>query len=259
MSLVMPILCIDIGNTYAHVGVVEDCIVLDRCDIDTRLVSVAMPEALDIIKQYASRSDGVAYASVVPVATTGLVSILGKIKRAKQAFNLRHDTVRGLPISYPRPAEIGQDRLANSVAAQELCGLPVIAISMGTATVFDVLTKDGYAGGMIAPGLAALTNYLHEKTAQLPQVDPHDLDTPGAIGRSTDEAMRNGVRYGYIGMIKEMLAATLGEMKRSRQGKPAIITTGGGSSILPEDSLPGSRHIADLGLIGLEVAYRRAH
>lgn len=255
----MPILCIDIGNTNAHVGVVDNCIVLDRCDIDTRLVAVASDQARGIVEHYASRVDGVAYASVVPVANSGLVSILEKTGHAKDAFNLRHDTLRGLKISYPRPTEIGQDRLANSVAAQELCGLPVIAVSMGTATVFDVLTSDGYAGGMIAPGLASFTDYLHEKTAQLPLIDPNDLDTPGAIGRSTLEAMQNGVRWGYIGMVKEMLAVTLRELERTEKTAPAILTTGGGSNILPKDCLPGARHIADLGLIGLEVAFRRAH
>lgn len=254
----MPTLCIDIGNTYAHLGVVDNCIVLDRCDIDTRLVAVASPQAQSIVEHYASRSDGVAYASVVPVATTGLLSILEQLDWADRAFNLRHDTLKGLSIAYPRPAEIGQDRLANSVAAQEICGLPVIAISMGTATVFDVLTSEGYAGGMIAPGLAAFTEYLHEKTAQLPEIDPRDLDTPTAIGRSTLEAMQNGVRHGYIGMVKEMLSATLRELSRAGQRPPSIITTGGGSGILPEESIPGLRHIADLGLIGLEVAWRRA-
>ena len=255
----MPILCIDIGNTYAHVGVVDNCIVLDRCDIDTRLVAAGLDHARDIVEHYAKRVDGVAYASVVPVATAGLVSILEKTGHAKDAFNLRHDTLRGLKIAYPRPAEIGQDRLANSVAAQEFCGLPVVAISMGTATVFDVLTSDGYAGGMIAPGIAAFAEYLHEKTAQLPRIDANDLDTPGAIGRNTEEAMKNGVRHGYIGMVKEMLAATLCELERTEKTRPAILTTGGNAKTLPEDCLTGARHIADLGLIGLEVAFRRAH
>jgi type III pantothenate kinase len=254
----MPLLCIDIGNTFAHLGVVDNGVVLERCDLATPLLAATSDDALRAVEAYASRADGVAFASVVPVATQGLIAILEKLGRAGEAYNLRYDTVRGLPISYPHPAEIGQDRLANSVAAQELCGLPVVAISMGTATVFDVLTHEGYAGGMIAPGLAALTDYLHEKTAQLPQIDPRDLATTSAIGRSTIEAMKNGVRHGYIGMIREMLAATTRELEASGQDRAAVITTGGGSNLLPEDWLPGARHIPDLGLIGLEIAFRRS-
>lgn len=254
----MPILAIDIGNTYAHLGLVENRKVIRRCDVDTRLVAMASPEAVEIVKKYAARAEGVSFASVVPVATGGLNAILRRLNLSEKAFNLRCDTLRGLEIAYPHPQEIGQDRLANSVAAQELCGLPVVAISMGTATVFDILTKEGYAGGMIAPGLAALTDYLHEKTAQLPQIAPTDLETSSAIGRTTVDAMKNGVRYGYVGMLKEMLGATLAELDKMGEGGASILTTGGGANVLPTDAVPGARRVPDLGLIGLEIAWRRA-
>jgi len=75
-------------------------------------------------------------------------------------------TVCGVGIDYPKPNSIGPDRLANAVAARNRFGAPVVVVDFGTAVTFDVVNRAGnYAGGIIAPGLAAMTDYLHEKTA----------------------------------------------------------------------------------------------
>ena len=75
-------------------------------------------------------------------------------------------TLRGVGIDYPKPHSIGPDRLANAVAAKFHFGVPVIVVDFGTAVTFDVVdAKGNYVGGIIAPGLAAMTDYLHEKTA----------------------------------------------------------------------------------------------
>mgnify|MGYP002358997459 CR=1 FL=1 len=67
-------------------------------------------------------------------------------------FQLTHEKKLGLAISYPRPSEIGQDRLANGVGAKVFAGTPAIVIDMGTAVTFDIITRDlGYEGGIIAP------------------------------------------------------------------------------------------------------------
>ena len=94
-------------------------------------------------------------------------------------------------IDYPKPDSIGPDRLANAVAACASFGAPVVVVDFGTAVTFDVVDgKGNYVGGIIAPGLAAMTNYLHEKTALLPKIEIREIKT--AIGKSTEEAMLVG-------------------------------------------------------------------
>ncbi|NIP98749.1 MAG: type III pantothenate kinase, partial [Akkermansiaceae bacterium] len=92
---------------------------------------------------------------------------------------------------------------ANAVAVHQKCGSPAIVIDFGTAVTFDVVGEGGsYLGGVIAPGLASMTHYLHRRTALLPEID---LAEPrSAIGKSTIEAMRAGAVYGYRGMIREI-------------------------------------------------------
>ena len=77
---------------------------------------------------------------------------------------------------------------------------------MGTAVTFDIISSKGYEGGIIAPGLAVMTHYLHEQTALLPELKPEDLvHIEDAIGKSTVDAMKLGVAVGFSGMIQSIL------------------------------------------------------
>lgn len=135
----------------------------------------------------------------------------------------------GVGIDYPDPGSIGADRLANAAACAELYGVPAIVVDFGTAVTFDVLSaKRAYIGGVIAPGLNAMTNYLHEKTALLPQVA---LKEPkSAVGRSTRDAMLSGAVHGYRGLIREILAQITAEKFRGQ--KPVVVATGGDATLI---------------------------
>jgi type III pantothenate kinase len=128
-----------------------------------------------------------------------------------------------LTLRYPRPETIGTDRIANAVAARHLFGCPAIAIDFGTATTFDVVDAKGrFIGGVIAPGISALADYLHEKTAQLPRIR---LQEPrSTIGRSTVEAMQVGTMVGYRGLIREVLH---GIRKQLGDDSVKTVATGG--------------------------------
>src|SRR4029077_16648987 len=97
----------------------------------------------------------------------------------------------GVGIDYPRPRSIGADRLANAAAVAELYGCPSIVVDFGTAVTFDIVSKcRNYIGGVIAPGLEAMTNFLYQRTALLPKLS---LEEPRqAIGKSTLAAMKSG-------------------------------------------------------------------
>ena len=102
----------------------------------------------------------------------------------------------GVHIDYPKPEQIGADRLANAAGVHTLYGSPAIVIDLGTAVTFDAVAANAtYLGGVIAPGLASMTNNLAKRTALLPKIE---LTEPAnAIGKSTTEAMLVGAIFVY--------------------------------------------------------------
>lgn len=158
----------------------------------------------------------------------------------------------GLTIDYPNPEQIGADRLANAVGVSARHGAPAIVIDFGTAVTFDVVAAGpAYCGGVIAPGLGAMQDYLGKRTALLPQIE---LEEPvSAIGKSTVEAMRAGAVYGYRGLVREILSKLSDEMA----GKPAIVATGGDAALIAK-GLPEITAVdPDLTLEGLRLVALR--
>jgi type III pantothenate kinase len=129
-----------------------------------------------------------------------------------------------ITIDYPKPESIGADRLANAVAVAELYGSPAIVVDFGTAATFDIVSEGcRYIGGVIAPGLESMTNFLYERTALLPKLS---LKEPRrVVGKSTLEAMRAGAIFGYRGLVREILTRLKAE--RFPRKKIAIVATGG--------------------------------
>ena len=185
-----------------------------------------------------------ACCSVVPVATK-----LAKSICPEPFSNLTHLNC-GVTLDYPKPASIGPDRLANARAAIEEFGGPVLVVDFGTAVTFDIIDGSGsYVGGVIAPGLSAMTDYLHEKTALLPPIELRDHST--AIGKTTIQAMQIGAVHGYRGLVQGLIKEirlSLGVKKLS------VIATGGCANLIgrkiPEINAVRSR----LTLDGLRLA-----
>jgi type III pantothenate kinase len=148
-------------------------------------------------------------------------------------LELTPNTLFGVGIDYPKPDSIGPDRLANAVAARQRFGAPVIVVDFGTAVTFDVVNSAGnYAGGIIAPGLAAMTDYLHEKTALLPKIKIRE--TKNVVGKSTEQAMLIGAVHGYRGLIHGLLT----ELKRELKAKKLPVVATGGYANLIASKLP---------------------
>jgi type III pantothenate kinase len=135
----------------------------------------------------------------------------------------------GAGIDYPRPATIGADRLANAAAVRLLYGAPAVVVDFGTAVTFDILSPAGdYVGGVIAPGLEAMTDYLYQRTALLPRIKP--VEPTSAIGRSTKSAMLAGTVFGYRGLVREILTQIRGELGNPR--RLHIVATGGYATLI---------------------------
>lgn len=140
----------------------------------------------------------------------------------------------GIAIDYPKPTSIGADRLANAAACAAYHRTPAIVVDFGTAVTFDVLSaQPAYIGGVIAPGLEAMTHYLHSRTALLPRITL--AEPTSAIGKSTTEAMLAGAVHGYRGLIREILDQIRREAFPDQQ--PLVIATGGDAKLIA-GSLP---------------------
>jgi type III pantothenate kinase len=135
----------------------------------------------------------------------------------------------GIRIDYPRPLTIGADRLANAAAIAALYRAPGIVVDFGTAVTFDIVSKKrSYIGGVICPGLEAMTNFLYQRTALLPKLSLREPKR--AVGKSTMEAMRSGAVYGYRGLVREIIERIREQEFGGR--KPAVIATGGYASLI---------------------------
>lgn len=190
--------------------------------------------------------EGTLLCSVVPEKARILEDHLVRFGPV-HSLSYRSDT--GLAIDYPHPAQIGADRLANAIGVTSRHGTPAIVIDFGTAVTFDVVTPGpAYSGGVIAPGLGAMQDYLGHRTALLPKIE---LEEPrAAIGKSTVEAMQAGAVFGYRGLVREIISRLRAEMG----GDPVIVATGGDAALIAR-GLPEIRIVdPDLTLEGIRLA-----
>jgi type III pantothenate kinase len=242
------LLLFDIGNTNTHVGLANARHIVKQTDVPTALWFSG--QAAGAVRKFvgSAKVEGAALCSVVPRATP-------LVKRAAQkswrlnTLELTPKTLRGVGIDYPKPQTIGPDRLANAVAAKHHFGAPVVVVDFGTAVTFDVIDRRGnYVGGIIAPGLAAMTDYLHEKTALLPRIKIREVKS--AVGKSTEHAMLVGAVHGYRGLIRGLVAELKRELKSSRL---PVIATGGYARLIAAKLPEISRIEPDLTLEGLRL------
>ena len=154
----------------------------------------------------------------------------------------------GLKLNVNTPTQVGADRILNALALREMFRGPSIAIDFGTATTFDCVdAKGAYVGGAILLGPNSAARALHEFTAKLPLIKIRKPRT--VIGKDTVGCLEAGLYFGYLGMIREVLARTRKELGRGVK----VAATGGLAPLFLKD-LPGVRHEPDLTLNGLRLA-----
>ncbi|HEY4416022.1 MAG TPA: type III pantothenate kinase [Verrucomicrobiae bacterium] len=247
------ILLFDIGNTHTHLGLADDKRVLKQADIPT--LAWFGSGAAALVKKFVgkNRLEGAVLCSVVPRATPHVHKTMKALWKLK-VLELGPSTLSSVGIDYPQPNSIGGDRLANSVAARHHFGAPVVVVGFGTAVAFDIVNAKGnYIGGIIAPGLAAMTDYLHEKTALLPRIEIREIKS--AIGKSTEQAMLIGAVHGYRGLIRELI----NELKHELHVKKLPVVATGGYAKLIAAKLPEISVVRDdLTLEGLRLTWEAA-
>jgi type III pantothenate kinase len=159
----------------------------------------------------------------------------------------------GMPIRMDNPREVGADRLVNAIAAYERVKNACVVVDFGTAITYDAVSADGeYLGGIITPGAEISIEALSERAAKLPKVEM--AEPRSLIGKSTVEAIRSGIAYGYAGQVEGIVGRLRGELGEAT----TVIATGGLAQLL----VPFIRDTVDevddlLTLIGLRLIWER--
>lgn len=146
--------------------------------------------------------------------------------------------------------QVGPDRLVNTAGAFDRHGGDIIVVDFGTATTFDVVSRDGtYIGGVIAPGVNLSLEALHMAAAALPHVD---IATPQkVIGTNTVACIQSGIFWGYVGLVKEICARIKDERARDMQ----VIATGGLAPLFQQSEDLFDALEEDLTMHGLTVIH----
>ena len=249
------LLAIDIGNTDTTLGVFEDVKLRATWHIATNIHRMADEYAallLNLLRhQNLDTPDitAVAMCSVVPPLITTYEDLF------QRYFHLSPLVVgagvkTGVSIRIDNPREVGADRIVNAAAAHHLYGGPIIVTDLGTATTFDIVSREGcYQGGVIAPGINTAAETLFIKAAMLPRVElTHPKHT---IGTSTVTAMQSGIIFGYVALIEGMIARIQQELGE----KARVVATGGWSTLMAKETAVFDVVNPNLTLIGLRLIY----
>ena len=249
------LLTIDIGNTNIKIGVYQDERLTAHWRVTTerhRLADeylVLLHNLFDLGGIDPREIDGCAISCVVP-PLTGEFRTLCRTYFHVEPLMVNATTPTGLRYNVDTPAELGADRIANSLAAFRRYGGPVIVLAFGTATTFDVITADGeYIGGAIAPGIGISADALFRLAAKLYQVEL--VRPPGVIGKNTIHHMQSGVILGYAGLVEGLvhrMQAVLGT-------SCPVVATGGVAELIAAETEAITTVEPYLTLEGLRLIY----
>ena len=249
------IIAVDIGNTETTVGIGSkdnwDSYRFTTRDTNTPDELLALFNSTFQIKSEVKKDiEGAIICSVVPQATNSFSESIRKYLNL-QPIIVGPGIKTGLKVNIDNPKELGPDRIANSVAGYLLTETDIVVIDLGTATTFDVVSKNKeYLGGSIAPGIKISLDALTLKTASLKSVE---LDTPNkVIGKNTYEAIQSGLIMGHASMIDSMVEKIILEIDI----EPKIILTGGLSKVVQPILNVNAEYIENLTLVGLEEIYK---
>ena len=159
----------------------------------------------------------------------------------------------GIRVLYDNPREVGPDRILHAVAALNRYEPPLVIVDLGTACVFDAVSRDGdYLGGAIAPGIGLASAALFSRAAMLHRVSFERPDGP--IGRNTAHSMQAGIFFGYVEMVRGMVRRFRAELEET-PGEATIIGTGGYVDVIAKEVGCFDAIESDLNLDGLRLVY----
>ncbi len=254
------LLVVDVGNTQTHFGVIAagGSVVQEHWRFHTVRASTGDELGAQLANLLALRDMKFGDISRSIVSST-VPQLSDQWLRMARRY-LGHEMLRvgpaiktGMPIRIDNPHEVGADRLVNAVAAYQRVQSTCVVVDFGTAITYDAVSPAGeYMGGLITPGAEISIEALYNRAAKLPKVD---LGVPRSlIGKSTVDAIRSGIVYGFAGQVEGIVRRLRAELGDST----FVIATGGLAGAL----VPFIRETIDevddmLTLTGLYLIWER--
>ena len=249
------LLTLKVGNTTIGAGVFQNDTLLADWTMSTRYdytpdeLGVELWSFLHASDIKADQIDGFFVNSVVPNLNWALSKASLKYFN-QEAVYLDH-TLNLIPLDVREPERVGADRIADCIAGYKLFGGPLLVIDFGTATTFNLISKEGaFLGGAIAPTMEIASESLVRSTAQLFKVE---LEPPTTvIGKDTVENIQAGVVFGFFDLIEGLIRRFQSEYAEEFK----VIATGGRGGFFAHH-IPTIEHYDDhLALKGLQIAWQ---
>jgi type III pantothenate kinase len=254
------LLAVDVGNTQTHFGLFENGgeTVIEQWRFATVRESTSDELGAALSNLLALR--GFRFQDIGASIVSSTVPQLSEQWLAMSHNYLGHEMLLvgpaikiGMPIRIDNPREVGADRLVNAVAAYDRFKTTCVVVDFGTAITYDAVSAEGeYLGGLITPGVEISLEALADRAAKLPMIEM--VEPRAVIGKSTVEAIRSGVAYGFAGQVEGIVRRIRGELDEPVR----VIATGGFSKVM----LPFIRESIDdadelLTLTGLRLIWQR--
>jgi type III pantothenate kinase len=183
------------------------------------------------------------FCSVVPKSFNIIKKYLSKKTKLK-CYEVKDLNLKSLIRIKANYKQVGSDRLTNAVSLMNNKN-NFIVLDFGTATTFDVLIKNTYFGGIIAPGVRLSLNTLSDKATLIPKIDLKKIKN--VIGNDTISAVRSGFFWGYAGLIDNIINLIKKETRKSFK----VIITGGFSNLFKNSIKTKVDYNKDITLNGL--------
>ena len=245
------LLSVDIGNTNITIGVFDNDKLIETFRLSSdKDLSQKEYELLfsTLCKNY--QIEGCVIGSVVEELSQLIKNTCDKVFQLDSLL-ISPNIDTGLKIALENPKEIGADRIANACVAKNKYKLPVIVVDIGTATTFDIVSKNGeFLGGVIMPGLNLQFKSLSSNTSKLPKIEAGLSEK--AIGDSTENALLSGIMRGSACAIEGLIhqcELELGE-------RATVVATGGHSRLVSKYMIRSFDYVdSSLTLEGLKLLY----
>ena len=235
----------DIGNTEIKICLVNSNYkILKKIILKTNSISYKyLDYNFSFFLKYSTKIQKILFSSVVPIAFKKIKLLISK-KFKKKVFELKEININNFIQTKVNKKQVGSDRIANTIGAINNKE-NFIVVDFGTATTFDVIIKNKYLGGIIAPGINLSLKTLSKKAYLIPKINFSKVKK--VIGTNTSSAVKSGFFWGYCGLINNIIKLISRETNNSYK----IILTGGLSHLFKNSLNVKTKIKKDLTIYGL--------